>query len=315
MTIKSFKPAKLAIILIKIIVTCITIFALAKFININSLIDKLMVINSFYVFISVVLAYLQILINTKRLQYLVCVRKKHLNFSAIAKISIIGYFYSQTLVSFIGGDGIRVWLLTKKGIPLKDSMHIIFIDRFMGLLSICISMLISIPFIWTLIDQTSQKISLLLLSICGPIALIILLTYHKVHSLFEISSASLVYLDELSRSANSLLFQTSISTKLLLYSLLALTINSIIVYVLFLGLNIDVTIQDALFLSPTVFLLSMMPFSFSGWGVREAAMASAFSIINVPAEISITVSVAFGLIFLFVSIPGAFLLFTYHDKK
>jgi len=58
-----------------------------------------------------------------------------------------------------------------------------------------------------------------------------------------------------------------------------------------------------------------MPISFAGWGVREGAMAAAFAVVGVPADQSILVSVAFGMVLLLVSLPGSVLLFSHHDRK
>ena len=51
-------------------------------------------------------------------------------------------------------------------------------------------------------------------------------------------------------------------------------------------------------------LLSMLPISLAGWGVREAAMVTGMGLLGVPAGLALTTSVAFGISMIIASLPG-----------
>jgi len=55
-------------------------------------------------------------------------------------------------------------------------------------------------------------------------------------------------------------------------------------------------------------LLTLLPISIAGWGVREAAVVSIFGTFGVPAEQALVVSVLFGLSLTVAAIPGGLLL-------
>ena len=61
-------------------------------------------------------------------------------------------------------------------------------------------------------------------------------------------------------------------------------------------IGLAVTIWDMLVLFPPVLLLSMVPFSVAGWGVREGAMVTGMGLIGVSPAAAFTVSVLYGIV-------------------
>jgi uncharacterized membrane protein YbhN (UPF0104 family) len=58
-------------------------------------------------------------------------------------------------------------------------------------------------------------------------------------------------------------------------------------------------------------LLSMIPISLAGWGIREGAMVVVFSLAGLKAEASLSISVLFGACLFVSGLPGGFIwLFT-----
>jgi uncharacterized membrane protein YbhN (UPF0104 family) len=56
---------------------------------------------------------------------------------------------------------------------------------------------------------------------------------------------------------------------------------------------------------PLVLLAMIVPLSVAGWGVRESAAALLFPVLGASAAAGVAASVAFGLVFLAVTLPGA----------
>jgi hypothetical protein len=72
-------------------------------------------------------------------------------------------------------------------------------------------------------------------------------------------------------------------------------------------MQLEVSLRDCILLVPPVILVTVVPISIAGWGVREGAMVVAFGFINVPASAAFAVSVLFGLTLAAASLPGALL--------
>jgi hypothetical protein len=54
-------------------------------------------------------------------------------------------------------------------------------------------------------------------------------------------------------------------------------------------------------------LISLLPFSVAGWGLRESAMATGFSLVHAPAAAALAASVMFGVLTLLLALPGGVL--------
>ena len=84
-------------------------------------------------------------------------------------------------------------------------------------------------------------------------------------------------------------------------------LNVLAMYLIARGLEIEVGIVTAVVLLPPVLLLSLLPISVAGWGVREGATVVALSLAGVPSYQSLAVSICFGLCALAISLPGGVL--------
>jgi len=84
---------------------------------------------------------------------------------------------------------------------------------------------------------------------------------------------------------------------------------SLFVFVLSLAVQMNVTWLDCLVLVPPVLLITTIPISVGGWGVRENAMIIAFGLIGVPEASALALSVLAGLLGLAVSLPGGLVWF------
>jgi hypothetical protein len=68
--------------------------------------------------------------------------------------------------------------------------------------------------------------------------------------------------------------------------------------------HLDVSFVDFLMLMPPVALLSGLPISVGGWGVRENAMIAALATVGVGASAAMVLSVQLGALGALLSLPG-----------
>jgi uncharacterized membrane protein YbhN (UPF0104 family) len=55
---------------------------------------------------------------------------------------------------------------------------------------------------------------------------------------------------------------------------------------------------------PVVLLLTSLPISFAGWGLREGAMIIALDVYGVPQETALALSLVYGVLHLVSGLPG-----------
>ena len=68
-------------------------------------------------------------------------------------------------------------------------------------------------------------------------------------------------------------------------------------------------------LVPPVLLVTTLPISIAGWGVREGAMVGAMALIGVPQEGALVLSLILGLLSLIACLPGGVVWMMSSEKR
>lgn len=221
------------------------------------------------------------------------------------QISMIGAFFSQALITFLSGDAVRVWCFKKRNIGILEGTSAVFLDRAIGTIGIIVLFYTTLPSLLSLTQDHTMQLGLLMLSLLSGISVILFLILGLVkqawftgHRLFG-TLLSLISMSRYAIQAPWLFLWT------LAISVLVQFINIWTIYILAHGFGVDVSFKACIIAVPVVILISMMPISIAGWGVREGTMSVIFASQGFPAEGILATSVVFGLVTLFVSLPGA----------
>jgi hypothetical protein len=100
-------------------------------------------------------------------------------------------------------------------------------------------------------------------------------------------------------------FMLKPATSVLFLSLSMHLLAILSVYVLARGLGMEITALECLALVPVVLLISTLPISLAGWGMREGAMVAALSFAGIENSEALALSILFGLTLLAISLLGA----------
>lgn len=227
-----------------------------------------------------------------------------LSLTAALRILVIGMFFNQTLPSSVGGDAVRVWLVTREGAPLGKAVNVVLCDRVLALLVLVALIGISLPAIFFRVSDEATRTALVSLVVAGIGGLAAFLVMGE-------RVASLLRQWRMTRpfghlaSDFRLLFTRPVSViALLALSALIHIMTVTTVMLLAWGLDLRVGFVDAFAVVPTVLLLTTLPISVAGWGVREGAMIAGFGFVGVSADDALALSVLFGLAQILVSLPG-----------
>ena len=91
---------------------------------------------------------------------------------------------------------------------------------------------------------------------------------------------------------------------ILLSSLLASILLISGLQVLMIAFDIPMTWGQGAVILPVVMLLTSLPISFAGWGLREGAMIIALGVYGVPQETALALSLVYGVLHLVSALPG-----------
>ena len=223
--------------------------------------------------------------------------------AASIRLFFEGYFFNNALPSTIGGDGVRIYRANRMGLPLAASVNGVLLDRVTGLTGLVILVAVGQPLLYAHVEDTSTRLAfaaIVLAGVAGVAAMILARRIPErllparlrepVHKLSEATHAAYLY--------------PAVSLPVLGLSVVVHGLIVASVHVIAIGLGLDVGLFESLVLVPAVILLSTVPVSIGGWGLREGLMVVALGLAGVPADAALSVSILFGLAQIAAGLPG-----------
>lgn len=214
-----------------------------------------------------------------------------------------GTFFSQVLPGSIGGDGVRMLDLKGRGYNLSDSVDGVIVDRAIGLLAL-LFLCLSATFLesYKLPSEILRGVRIICISGIAGFGFLALLS--RLLTLEKIK-----YISFLARIAAKIcrVFYADRKTVVILFFSLVVHIFAVCcIYLLSTATGQHIGFITFLVTIPSVILLTVVPISFAGWGVREGAMVALFMSMGVPKEPILCISILYGLVVMFASLPGLF---------
>ncbi len=210
------------------------------------------------------------------------------------RYNVIGTFFNQTLPSSIGGDAVRLWLVARTGAGWRAATYSIFIDRAIGLIALAIIIAVSLPWSLSLIRNPNGRSALLVvdaIALAGGIGFLILGALHwpwlkRWWGTHHLHACAVI--------ADRVLFSRKHGPKIAVLSVLVHVLTAVIAWCVVQSIAAPVLFSQIFQLIPPVMLITMLPISIAGWGVREATMGLAFGYAGLIATEGVNVSLLFG---------------------
>ncbi|RTL61197.1 MAG: flippase-like domain-containing protein [Hyphomicrobiales bacterium] len=306
----SAAPAKsrvVAIALLKIGITIAILWFLVNRLSTGGMLASLLGIAPWAITLCLSLVTFQLILSALRTQVILSESVSSVDVPTMIRISFAGAFYSQTMVSFVGGDAARIMLLAQHGVPATVSSYVIVLDRLVGLAAQLLVLLAVSPALLLMRVDVSLYGSVWAFALAGLVCVCgIAFFAHLPQSVVGRDGFVARHLRGLSDMNITIMRNRASLIRTILLSTAIVVINMVCIYVYFRGIGVDVGAMNVLVISPAVFLVSMLPISIAGWGVREGAMSAGFALVGVDPAQSLVVSIAFGLTLALVSLPGGF---------
>jgi len=206
---------------------------------------------------------------------------RYLSFLVSAKSN----FFSQVLPTGFGGDVYKLVFSKMSNIKTSSMLMTIFIDRLSGFIFLFLFFIFGLISFYNL-----DNIYFILVSITMIAILFLFKLFFKLEGILLIS----------------------------IMSFMSQSLTVIFFIFMFYALDLNISILDIMFLCNAALMLSMIPVSFSGWGIREASLSYLMgNYFNLFLE-GIAISVTYGLVLIVISVnlySITFLLFKYFDAQ
>src|SRR3981189_2151780 len=288
---------------IKILVSAALLYFALRKANFSDLASRIDVASVGWIGMGSAVTFLQIFVGVLRWRMISAECGAPLETRQAMRFNVIGTFFNQTLPSSIGGDAVRLWLVARSGAGWRAATYSIFVDRAIGLIALAIIMVASLPWSYNLISDPHGRSALLFLdfaALAGGVGFLIL---GRLHWPWLKRWWGTHHLHACSVIANRLIFSRDHGPKLAVLSLLIHVLAPVIAWCVARSIAAPVLFAQFWLLVPPVMLITMVPISIAGWGVREASMGLAFGYAGLATSEGVNVSLLFGAIYFIV---GAF---------
>ena len=229
-----------------------------------------------------------------------------MNYARAVRVVLIGYFFNHFLPTSLGGDVYRIWHTHRRGATLAAAANAVILDRIVALLALLLMMLASVPWLFKLIEISTLQWALVL-TITGGLCSVAVLVWAASLPAVLRRVKPVALLIGLSAHARALFLRPRHCIPAISLSVLMHAIFALVVFITARAIHLNVGMVDCLLLVPPVILITMLPFSIAGWGLREGATIAAFGLVNIASSDAFALSVLTGIVVMAASLPGALL--------
>ena len=272
---------RLLLLLLKIVISLLLLYVSLRAVNLAALGERLSRLNVSWIIAALSLQAAQVVLQALRWRAIALGCGAKLTQRAAVRINFIAAFFNQVLPSTIGGDAARVIFLARAGGGWASAAYSVMIDRVAGIAALAIIVIGCLPWTLTLLQDPIARVILLLI---GVLRLPLLELWAPTRHLVEVS-----------RTARQMMQspQQAISIATISFAIHLLTITSI--WCIAQSVTASASFTLLLYMIPPVILISTIPISIAGWGVRESSMIVAFTYAGLSAGDGLIVSFLFGL--------------------
>jgi uncharacterized membrane protein YbhN (UPF0104 family) len=274
---------------IKILISAALLYLALRKVNLSELASRINITSLGWIGMAIAVTFLQIFVGVLRWREISAECGAPLATRQAMRFNLIGTFFNQTLPSSIGGDAVRLWLVARGGAGWRAATYSIFVDRAIGMISLALIIVASLPWSYNLISDPNGRSALLVVdfaALAGGVGFLVLgwlpwpsLTHH-------LYACSVI--------ANRMIFSREHGPAIAVLSMLVHVLAVVIAWCVVQSIAAPVLFGQVFQLVPPVMLITMLPISIAGWGVREATMGLAFGYAGLATSEGVNVSLLFG---------------------
>jgi uncharacterized membrane protein YbhN (UPF0104 family) len=290
--------------IVKILISVALLYLALRKVNLADLASRIDVASLGWIALAIAVTLLQIFLGVLRWREVSAACGAPLTTTTALRFNLIGTFFNQTLPSSIGGDAVRLWLVARGGAGWRAATYSIFVDRAIGLIALAVIIVASLPWSYRLIGDPRGQLALLLVdfaALAGGVGFLLLgvLPWPWLKRWWGTH-----HLHACSRIADGVLFSAKHGPKVTALSLAVHVLTAVIAWCVVKSIAAPIGFGEVFQLVPPVVLITMLPISIAGWGVREATMGLAFGYAGLATTEGVNVSLLYGAVSFIVGALG-----------
>jgi glycosyltransferase 2 family protein len=277
----ALKVNKILLTVVKLCVSSALLYFLFERTGLTQILRTLSNINIIAFMAAIVLYVFAQMVSTLRWKLLL---PSGIGLKKLFSLYMIGAFFNSFLPGIIGGDAIKGFYLYKTTGKVGLALASVFMDRYLGLVVLIAICAVAFPFGYQYLHGSDIEwilLSVIVSFVLGSFLFFGLRIGQRIKHLADLYHYFYLYRNEKGTIG-----------KALLLSVLVQFSGFAAVYILAFGLGQDIPFLSVLVYLPLIILISMIPISISGLGVREGAFVLFFGFIGVKPEAAAAISLS-----------------------
>src|ERR1700720_1179105 len=278
----------------KIVISAALLYFALRKVNLADLAARINIASLGWIGLAIAVTFLQIFVGVLRWREISAECGAPLATRQAMRFNLIGTFFNQTLPSSIGGDAVRLWLVARGGAGWRAGTYSIFVDRAIGLIALAIIIVASLPWSYSLIADPHGRSALLLVDFAALAGGAGFLVLRRLPWPWLKRWWGTHHLHACSVIANRVIFSRKHGPLIAVLSVLIHVLAVVIAWCVVQSIAAPVGFSQRFQRVPPVILITMLPISIAGWGVREATMGLAFGYAGLMPNEGINISLLYG---------------------
>jgi glycosyltransferase 2 family protein len=229
-----------------------------------------------WMFLAILANLVQVFFGAMRWKEISAPCNAPLSLTQAFRYNMIGTFFNQTLPSTIGGDAMRLWLVKHTGAGWRAATYSVLVDRAIGLIALASLVVTSLPWSYELIANTKGRLALVVVDVAAISAGLGFLMLGALQWPWLKTWWPTHHFHACAVIANRLLFSRATGPKIAVLSITIHVLTVVISWCVVRSIVAPAQFEQMFLLIPPVALITMLPISIAGWGLREATMMLAF---------------------------------------
>lgn len=247
--------------------------------------------------ISTIMLLAQFFLLAWRWMILINIGRQRMGYPLSVQVTLASNIANLLLIPTVAGMAVKIAVAIQLGASLFKAVFATFLDRILTLTALSIFCAIFLPSFAHFTEAKYYKEIAIFVGISLLIVFIILPVFSlKILPKMPKSIVSKANMRSGIRYLTLLFNNNAVMIKLLLISLAAQFCFFVSVFAITQSMNIDLNLLQLMVVLPAITLVSSIPLSFGGWGIRESAFIYGLGIIGVSAEAAFALSVQVGLL-------------------
>jgi len=318
------KLKTLLLFILKLSVSSGLLYLLISKVSIETIIEYIKLINPLAFASAIGLYIFSIYISSLRWALLI---SQKISIKRLFSMYMIGSFFNICLPGIIGGDAVKAYYLSRelKNTPSENrgkknlkinrinpessviAIASVFMDRYIGLSALMIIGMIAFPFGLKYLEISTQNILIWLTPGIFFIFISFILFSYRVGGGIKLLHSIYEYFDIYKTKRDILI-------KCLLYSFIVQMSGIFAVFILSVGMSYNISLLIISIFMPMITLISLIPISISGIGLRELSFVVFLGSMGVPSDMSIALSLSWFFSVVAASILGLVLYVLYKNQ-